>query len=188
MSLTSLICWWLFILGLDGFLEIHSSLDTNLVPVFIPATISRLRKIFLYCISTYNTSVSGDQLTFDNLLINEEEVSESLLTETLIEFIRIGDESGRIVPQESFEDLTNRQKVVVTLLAQHALEGLDMAAEQWLTPTEIAERSGIKKNSVYPAVRKLEEKDVTESDNGSYRIPSHSLETAKQTLDLGDDE
>jgi hypothetical protein len=132
--------------------------------------------------------VSDDQLTFNDLLIDEEEVSESLLTETLIEYIRIGEESGRIVPQEEFEDLTNRQKVIVTLLAQHALEGLDMAEKGWATPTEIAELSGIKKNSVYPTVRELEENDVAENDDGSYRIPTHSLETAKRQLDPGNQE
>jgi hypothetical protein len=35
--------------------------------------------------------VSDEQLTYDDLLINEEEVSESLLTETLIDYVRIGD-------------------------------------------------------------------------------------------------
>jgi len=132
--------------------------------------------------------VSDNQLSFDDLLIDEEEVSETLLTETLIDYVRIGDESGSIVPQEAYESLTNRKKVVVALLAQHALEGLEMTDQQWLTPTEIAEKSGIKKNSVYPAVRELDDDGVVESDDGSYRIPTHSLETAKRDLEPGDDE
>lgn len=126
--------------------------------------------------------MSDNQLTFNDLLIDEEEVNENLLAETLIEYIRIGEESGRIVPQEAFEDLTNGQKVIVTLLAQHAREGLDMAEKGWVTPTEIANLSGINKNSVYPTVRKLEDDDIAENDDGSYRIPTHSLETAKQQL------
>ena len=69
-------------------------------------------------------------MTLDDLLVDEEELSESLLTETLIQYIRIGDESGNIVSQPAYEGLTNRQKVIVILLAQHALEGLDMADEQ----------------------------------------------------------
>ena len=127
--------------------------------------------------------MSDNQTTFEDLLIDEEEVSETLLSETLIEYIRIGDESGSIVPQDAYEDLTNREKVVVILLAQHALEGLDMADEQWLTPSQIAERSGIKKGSVYPAVRELDDADIVENDDGSYRIPTHSLETAKRHLE-----
>lgn len=127
--------------------------------------------------------MSENQTTFEDLLIDEEEVSETLLTETLIDYIRIGDESGSIVPQDAYEDLTNREKVVVVLLAQHALEGLDMADEQWLTPSEIAERSGIKKGSVYPAVRELDEAGIVDTDDGSYRIPTHSLETAKRHLE-----
>ncbi|MBX0287958.1 helix-turn-helix domain-containing protein [Halomicroarcula sp. F28] len=127
--------------------------------------------------------MSENQTTFEDLLIDEEEVSETLLSETLIEYIRIGDESGSIVPQDAYEDLTNREQVVVVLLAQHALEGLDMADEQWLTPSQIAERSGIKKGSVYPAVRELDDADIVENDDGSYRIPTHSLESAKRHLE-----
>lgn len=130
--------------------------------------------------------MSDNQLSFDDLLIDEKEVSETLLTETLIDYIRIGDESGSIVPQEAYEELTNRKKVVVILLAQHALEGLEMNDQQWLTPTEIAEKSGIKKNSVYPAVRELDDGGVVETDDGSYRIPTHSLETAKRELEPED--
>jgi DNA-binding MarR family transcriptional regulator len=126
--------------------------------------------------------VSDEQLSFDDLLIDEEEASETLLTETLIDYIRIGDESGNLVPQDAYEALTNQEKIVVTLLAQHALEGLDMADEQWLTPSEISNRSGIKKGSVYPAVRELDDAGVIESDDGAYRVPTHSLETAKQHL------
>lgn len=126
--------------------------------------------------------MSNNQLKFSDLLIDEENVSESLLTETLIEYIRIGQESGRIVPQEKFENLTNRQKVIVTLLSQHVLKELEMTEKEWVTPTEIAELSGINENSVFPAVRELDDSGVTESNNGSYRIPMHSLETAKQQL------
>lgn len=128
------------------------------------------------------SSVSKDQLTFDDLLIDEDEVNESLLTETLIEYVRIGNESGGIIAQAAYEELTNREKVIVILLAQHAIEGLDMTDTAWLTPTEIAKKSGIKKNSVYPAVRELDDADVAETDDGAYRIPTHSLERAKQEL------
>ncbi|MFU1783851.1 hypothetical protein ACM16X_21020 [Haloarcula japonica] len=130
--------------------------------------------------------MSDKQSTFEDLLIDEEEVSETLLTETLIDYIRIGDESGSIVPQDQFEDLTNNEKVTVVLLAQHALEGLDMTDEEWLTPTDIAKRSGVKKGSVYPAVRDLDDADIVQSEEGSYRIPTHNLETAKQYIQQED--
>ena len=41
-------------------------------------------------------------MTLDDLLVDEEELSESLLTETLIQYIRIGDESGNIVSQPAY--------------------------------------------------------------------------------------
>lgn len=132
--------------------------------------------------------MSDSQLTFEDLLVDEEEVNETLLTETLVDYIRIGDESGNLVPQNAYEELTNREKVIVVLLAQHALEGLDMTDQEWWSPTEIAEKSGIKKNSVYPAVRELDDADVVKNDDGAYRIPTHSLETAKRELELEENE
>lgn len=131
--------------------------------------------------------MSDEQLSYEDLLVDEEALSEDLLTETLIDFVKIGGESGNLVPEDAFEDLTNREKVTVVLLTQHALEGLDMADEAWLTPTEIAERSGIKKGSVYPVVRELDEAGIAESDDGSYRIPTHNLGAAKRVIRKEDD-
>lgn len=132
--------------------------------------------------------MSEDQLSFDDLLIDEEEVNEALLTETLIDYVRIGDGSGDLVLQEAFEELTVPKKVTVVLLAQQALEGLEMAEDAWLTPTEIADRSGIKKGSIYPVVRDLDNDGIAQSNDGAYHIPTHNLETAKQLLSEEDSE
>lgn len=129
--------------------------------------------------------MSDNQLTFNDLLVDEEEVSEALLTETLIDYIRIGEESGSIVPQEAFEDLTNKDKITVVLLAQHALEELNMADDEWLKPTSIADRGGVKKGSVYPAVRDLDDEGIVEANDGAYRIPTHNLEAAKRYISQG---
>jgi hypothetical protein len=126
--------------------------------------------------------MSDDQVTFDDLLIDEEELNENLLAETLIDYLRIGSESGSLVLEDEFEDLTSHKQVTVVLLAQHALEGVGMADGQWLTPTEIAERSGVKRGTVYPAVRELDSEGIVENDDGSYRIPTHSIEAAKRFL------
>ncbi|RZH67991.1 hypothetical protein [Natrinema altunense] len=126
--------------------------------------------------------MSDGQLTFEDLLVDEQKLNENLLTETLIEYIRIGDESGDIVPQEEFEDLTNQEKVVVVLLVQHALEGLDKTEKEFLSPTDISEQSGVKKGSVYPAVRELDDEDIAQNKEGEYRIPTHNLEAAKRHL------
>ena len=126
--------------------------------------------------------MSDSQATFEDLLIDEEEISENLLSETLIDYVRIGQDSGNVIPQEPFEDLTNQQKLTIMLLAQHALTELDFTEEAWLTPSAIAKRSGMKKGSVYPTVRDLNEDGIAESDNGAYQIPVHNLEAAKRIL------
>jgi len=126
--------------------------------------------------------MSDSQATFEDLLIDEEDIGENLLSETLIDYVRIGHNSGNLIPQEPFEELTNQQKVTIILLAQHALTELDFTEEAWLTPSAIAERSGIKKGSVYPTVRDLYEDGIAESDDGAYQIPVHNLEAAKRLL------
>lgn len=126
--------------------------------------------------------MSSEQSTLENLLVDEKELNEELLVETLSNYIRIGNESGNLVPQPSFEKLTSKQKITVVLLAQKARFELERAESESLTPTEISEESGIKSGTVYPAVRDLEGDDVIVGVEGEYHIPSYNFTRAKQYI------
>lgn len=132
--------------------------------------------------------MSGEQSSLEDLLVDERELNEEMLAETLSDFIRIGQDSGGLYPRTPFTGLNSYRKTAVILLAQHAKEALGLADTEWLTPSEIAEAAGMKKGTVYPAVRKLEERGLAESDDGSYRIPAPNLADVQRYIEEADDE
>ncbi len=132
--------------------------------------------------------MSENQQTLENLLVDEQEISEEILHDLLSEYIRIGQQSGDLIPQQPFRDLTAKEKVVVVLLSQRARNELDMVETEWMTPTEISEQSGVKKGTIYPTVRELNNEGEVEDDDGSYRIPAHSLDQVREYLEGGEDD
>lgn len=131
--------------------------------------------------------MSEKQRTLENLLIDEQEISEEILHDLLSGYIRIGKQSGDLIPQKSFRDLTAKEKVVIVLLSQRARHELDMVETEWMTPTEISEQSGIKKGTIYPTVRELDNEGIIEDDDGSYRIPAYGIQEARDYIDGGED-
>lgn len=130
--------------------------------------------------------MTENQRTLENLLVDEQEISEEILHDLLTEYIRIGKQSGGLIPQQPFRDLTAKEKVVIVLLSQRARHELDMVETEWMTPTEISDQSGVKKGTVYPTVRELDNEGVVEDDDGSYRIPTHGINEAREFIDGGE--
>lgn len=118
-----------------------------------------------------------------SVLVDEAELNEELLANTVTKYTRIGNESGSLLPQSEFNDLDARGKIVVALLAEKTLHALEMSDNEWLTPTEIAEMTGIKKGTVYPAMRDLARQGLVQDEDGEYRIPTVRLEDAKRYLE-----
>lgn len=125
---------------------------------------------------------TGDR-KLDELLVDEEQLNEELLVETLSPLLGIGNDSGNLVLKPAFHDLDSKEGVAVVLLAQKARHELDMAESDSLTPTEISELSGIKRGTVYPVVRDLDENGLVEANDGEYRIPTYNIERAKQFVE-----
>ncbi len=130
--------------------------------------------------------MSEHQRTLEDLLVDEQEISEEILHDLLTNYIRIGKQSGNLIPQRPFRELPAKQKTVVVLLAQRARHELDMVESEWMSPTEISEQSGIKKGTVYPTVRELNNQGLVEDDDGSYRIPAHGLDKAREYIHGGE--
>lgn len=125
--------------------------------------------------------MSENQQSLEDLLIDEEDLNEELLSEVLIEYIRIGNNSGSIITKPGFHELNSQQKVAVVLLAQKARKELGLAESKWIGPTEIAEASGIKKGTVYPAAKAIEEEHgLAENEDGLYTIPTYNLNKARE--------
>lgn len=124
----------------------------------------------------------SDQATLEDLLVDEEQLNKELLAGTVQKYAQIGKDSGDLIPNEQYNDLNSRNQVVVALLAQKARFELNLADEEWIPPTKISELSGIKKGTVYPAVRDLVDEGIIRDDDGDYMIPSVKVEKAKEYL------
>lgn len=128
--------------------------------------------------------VENTQTKLEDLYVDEEALNEELLASTLAPYIRIGKKSGDLVLQSSFDDLTTKQKITVVLLAHKGRYRLEIAENEWMTPTEVAKVSGIKKGTIYPTIRELENDErLTDSEDGQYRIPTHNLQTAREYIE-----
>lgn len=127
----------------------------------------------------------SEQSSLEDLLVDEEQLNEELLANTVGKYVDIGKDSGDLIPNESYNKLNSREKCTVALLAQKARFELDMAEDEWLSPTELSELSGVKKNTIYPAVRELADEGVVRGEDGQYVIPSVKIEEAKEYLAEG---
>lgn len=111
-------------------------------------------------------------------------MSEELLATTLAPYVRIGKQSGDLVLESSFDDLTTKQKIIVVLLAQQGRYRLEIVENEWLTPTDVANMSAIKKGTVYPTIRELENDErLADNEDGQYRIPTNNLQTAREYIE-----
>ena len=126
--------------------------------------------------------MESKETTLKDLIVDEEEQNEQLLTGLLEKYVRIGKQSGELLPEPAFQELSTKQKTAVTLLTQRAKQKLDVSESEWLSPSEISAQSGVKKGTVYPIVRTLEEEGVAENEDGNYRIPGHGVRKVQQII------
>ena len=123
------------------------------------------------------------QTSLDDLLVDEEDRHEELLTTTLSPFLGIGDSSGALIPTEEFEKLSSVPQTALVLLGRKAAYGLDLADEEGATPKEISEISGINYNTVKSAVRELDEEGLVDNSDGCYTVPPHSYDQVKALIE-----
>ena len=130
----------------------------------------------------------AQQSSLDDLLVDEQGFNESLLTDVLSPFVGIGDTSGALIPTEEFRELSSTAQTAAVLLARKAAHELGLSEDEGASPLEISEISGINHNTVKTAVRKLDEMDLVENDDGEYSIPSYIFDLAKDLIQGGRDE
>lgn len=119
------------------------------------------------------------------LIVDEEELNEGLLAGILDRYIRIGKDKGDIYPKAEFGTLDAKQKSALILLAQHARYKLELADTDWLGPAQISDLSGVKRGTVYPSVRELDDLNLVESDDGEYRVPPPKLLSVQEFIEEG---
>lgn len=118
-----------------------------------------------------------------SLFVDEEELNEELLADIVKQYARITSESGNLVTKPAYKDLDAKGKILVAILAHKARYVLEHVEDEWITPTAIAEMTGIKKGTVYPAIRDLANRGLVQDEDGQYRVLSANLEDAKAYLE-----
>lgn len=126
--------------------------------------------------------------SLDDLLVDEEEFNESMLTEVLAPYVRIGDDSGTFMPTDAFDSLSAAEQTAVVLLYRKAAHELDLSENDGGTPMEISEASGINYNTVKTAVRDLDDEGLVANDDGEYSIPGYNFDAVREFLQGDDDE
>lgn len=119
----------------------------------------------------------------ETVIADEQALNEELLAETVTKYARVGNETGSLIPEDPFNELDSKGKIVIALLAQKVRYELDHVEEEWITPSGISDMTGVKKGTIYPAVRALAEDGLVEDDDGKYRVPTVKLEAAKRFLE-----
>jgi DNA-directed RNA polymerase specialized sigma24 family protein len=122
------------------------------------------------------------QQSLDDLIVDEEQLNESLLTEIVAPHAGIASESGDFVPTGEFTDLKSDAQTAVVLLHRKAAFELGLADEEGATPSQISQASGINHNTVKTAVRELDEEGIVSNDGGSYTIPTYNYERAAEII------
>lgn len=129
----------------------------------------------------------SDDSPLEDLLVDEEELNEELLAETVSRYTKLGSESGSLIPESTFQDLSAKEKILVALLAQKVKFELELVDNEKIGPSMISELTGVKSGTVYPSVRELDELGLARNEDGKYWIPTVSIGKAKSYLD-GEDQ
>lgn len=125
------------------------------------------------------------QKSLDDLIVDEEQLNESLLAETLAPYAGITSESGAFVPTDEFGELRSDAQTAVVLLHRKATFELGLVDEEGAAPRQIAEASGINHNTVKTAVRELDKRGLVANDGGVYTIPTYNYEKAAELIQGG---
>lgn len=124
----------------------------------------------------------------NDIFIEEEDLEYDELVDLLVPYIRIGKDTGQVLPTGKFKDLERRQQVLVLLLAQKLrVEAANEVApnyegDEQLKPSEIGEMVDLKVEDLYPAIRRLEQDGILLNRNGEYSIHPNLLNKAKQII------
>lgn len=133
-------------------------------------------------VSPGQVALEMSKSNLEDLLVDEEELNEGLLTGVLAPYVKIGKSSGVFAPTPEFQSLDTTQQTAVAVLYKRAAHELGFTEEPGATPSEIAESTGINHNSVKTAARKRDDMGLVKNDDGVYSIPPYSFDAAEELI------
>lgn len=116
----------------------------------------------------------------DKLFVKSDEVNRDLLGAILIKYLRI-DEKGGIFPLPPFFSETNKNKVLLALLARKVI-ALKLGVEELTAPKDLSKMLDIPDGSLRPTLRELVEERIADEENSKYKIYSQALNRCAEIL------
>lgn len=118
----------------------------------------------------------------ESLFVKEGEIDRELLKNILLPYVRL-DEKGHIFPLTSFYATSNKNKLILLLLARKVI-ALKINTREEITPLELAVLGNIPAGSVRPTLRSLVEEGIVDDENGTYKVFSHALQKCASLFSL----
>jgi hypothetical protein len=111
-----------------------------------------------------------------NLLIDDKELDEQLLGETLSSYVRIAKDSGKIRFTSEINKLPNRGLILMYLLGKKAASVLKIdSIHEETSPIELETELGMSGGSLRPTLLRLLNEGMIERSEGKYRVPNYKI-------------
>jgi len=121
------------------------------------------------------------------LLVDEQEVLEDLILDSLRGIVSLDSKTGEIYPTERYGKLRAEARICVYLMAKKAAHLLGLNAADAVSAKFIRERTGMPMGTVNPNLRTLVGKGVVAQNEGKeYYMPAHGLSLAREIIRGGE--
>ena len=119
----------------------------------------------------------------EKLVVDDEEIDRTLLSEVLAPYVRISKKAGQPVFTPEFSRLSEGGKILVYLLARQAATTLGLSSEgSAATPKEVSASTGVKYGTAKPTLVGLVRKGFLSSVGGEYSVPAHALLRIREAI------
>jgi len=121
-----------------------------------------------------------------DLVIKSSKEAERILYIVLKDYVRFDEETKDIIFLEKFYELSEKEKVLLTLLAYKALEILGWIEDSSLSPKKVSEKTGVNYGTTRDFLSKLSrDKIIMKTDRGRYGIDISRLRNIASMFEVG---
>jgi hypothetical protein len=122
---------------------------------------------------------------FERLMVEDAEFDEELLADALAAYVGIGRETGHLIWTSAARGLSTKPRLIAYLLARIALCRLGFCEEEWASPKQVEEGTGVPGGTVRRTLRELQSARLAQSQGGRYRVAPFGLAKAVDVLKGG---
>ncbi len=111
-----------------------------------------------------------------DLLVDEIKVTDELVKELLAPYVGLSKTEDKIVPKMEFTQLSQQQRILLYLLARHAMVSLNIPKASLHAKSErIAESCLVRLQTCRETLSRLKADGLVEKNKDGYSLPVHSL-------------